>query len=165
MWEGLFHVCYIGDTIVRIALRSTFHFCLIRIIFQFISLFPVGSPIVYDKIDRLSFGIRQGRQIERHTSGPDRILGIIVSVMPKLQRIRIILGIRLDQVDKVGGLASPECLEIDIQLSVSDPHIILINTYRVRTIDRIISRSLVLSDGFRKDVMDRVNLDIMGETS
>ena len=32
MWEGLFHVCYIGDTIVRIALRSTFHFCLIRII-------------------------------------------------------------------------------------------------------------------------------------
>ena len=50
MWEGLFHVCYIGDTIVRIALRSTFHFCLIRIIFQFISLFPVGSPIVHDKI-------------------------------------------------------------------------------------------------------------------
>lgn len=96
MWEGLFHVCYIGDTIVRIALRSTFHFCLIRIIFQFISLFPVGSPIVYDKIDRLSFGIRQGRQVERHTSGPDRILGIIVSVMPKLERIRIILGIRLD---------------------------------------------------------------------
>ena len=25
--------------------------------------------------------------------------------------------------------------------------------------------TLVLSDGFRKDVMDRVNLDIMGETS
>ena len=66
MWEGLFHVCYIGDTIVRIALRSTFHFCLIRIIFQFISLFPVGSPIVYDKIDRLSFGIRQGSRKWRY---------------------------------------------------------------------------------------------------
>ena len=85
--------------------------------------------------------------------------------MPKLQRIRIILGIRLDQGDKEGGLASPECLEIEIQISASDPHIIVINTYRVRTIDRIISRSLVLSDGFRKDVMDRVHLDIVGETS
>ena len=26
MWEGLFHVRYIGDTIVRIALRSILHF-------------------------------------------------------------------------------------------------------------------------------------------
>ena len=70
MWEGLFHVCYIRDTIVRIALQSTFHFCLIRIIFQFISLFPVGSPIVHDKIDRLRFGIRKEDKLNATRPAP-----------------------------------------------------------------------------------------------
>ena len=105
MWEGLFHVRYIGDTIVRIALRSILHFGLIRnyiLIYKPVSL---RKSIVYDKIDRLS--LVSGKEDKLNaTSGPDRIWRIIVSVMPKLQRIRIILGIQLDQVDKVGGLAS-----------------------------------------------------------